>query len=133
MNPPKPEIITFLIADQVIQEKGTNKWSAIGIFDHIYAENFPLMHQSLGLYIKLTEAQGEYKIRIELTSAEDHQKLGVFEGLNLRMESPLMTFDFGIQTRNLHLPKPGKYHFDLYFNDQLCKSLPLFVEQAKQS
>lgn len=125
---PKPEIITFLIADQVIQEKGTHKWSAIGIFDHIVTDKFPLVHASLGLYVKLTEAEGDYKIRIELTDAATN-KLGVFEGINLKMESRLASFDFGIQTRHLHLPQPGKYHFDLYFNDQLCKSLPLIVSQ----
>lgn len=128
---PKPEILTFLIADQVIQEKGTNKWSAIGIFDHIYSDQFPLVHQNLGLYVRLTEANGDYKIRIELVDSNNH-KLGIFEGINLKIDSPLLAFDFGIQTRNLHIPKPDKYHFDLYFNDQLCKSLPLFVSQAKQ-
>ncbi len=128
MNP-KPEIITFLIADQVIQEKGTNKWSAIGIFDHICADQFPFIYQSMGLYIKLTDAQGDYKIRIEIVDPQ-HHKVSVFEGINLKIDSRLSSMDLGIQTRNLHLPKPDNYHIDLYFNDQLCKSLPLFVTQA---
>ena len=127
---PTPEILTFLIADQVIQEKGTNKWSAIGIFDHIYADKFPLFHPTMGLYVRLVDAEGEYKIRIELTDS-NQQKLAIFEGLNVRVESRLVAIDVGIQSRNLQIPKPDKYHFDLYFNDQLCKSLPLVVSQSR--
>lgn len=122
----KPEVLTFLIADQVIQEKNTNKWSAIGIFDHIYSDSFPLIHPNFGLYVKLTDAQGEYKIHFEITDSA-HQKIAVFEGLNLRVDSPLVTIDFGIQTRNLHIPKPDHYHVDLFFNGQMCKSLPFVV------
>lgn len=54
--PVKPEVISFIIADMVIQEKATNKWSAVGIFDRVFSKNFPFVHPSLGLYIKLADA-----------------------------------------------------------------------------
>ncbi len=127
----KPHIISFLIADSVIQEKGSNKWSAIGIFDRISADRFPCMHASMALYIKLTDAEGEYNLRVEFTDS-DARKLGVFEGIKLKVASKLATPDFGIQTKNLFIPKPGKYNFDLYFNDQHCQSFPLIVEARKE-
>jgi hypothetical protein len=63
--PTKPEIITFLIADNVMQERGSNKWSAIGIFDRIYSSKFPCLHANMALYVKLADAEGEYDIRVE--------------------------------------------------------------------
>ena len=126
----KPNIISFLIADSIIQEKGTNKWSVIGIFDRIHASSFPFIHPNLALYIKLSDAEGDYSIKIEFTN-DAGQKLGVFEGLKLTIHSKLETPDFGIQTRNLTIPSPGKYNFDLYFNDQYCESVPLIIQETK--
>ena len=131
MLPAKPNIISFLIADNVIQEKGSNKWSAIGIFDRIYAKNFPCIHFSTALYVKLSDAEGEYNIRVEFTDS-NMKKLAIFEGIKLKVTSKLEQPDFGIQTRNLFIPKPGKYTFDLYFNDQFCTGFPLIVEQLRE-
>ena len=129
-KPPKPAFISFLIADTVIQEKVTNKWSVIGIFDRIYSNSFPCIHPNLGLYIRITDASGKYKIRVEF-SDENNNTLSQFEGIELEVANRLATPGFGIQTRNLPIPKPGNYSFDLYFNDDYFKSLPLNVIQSK--
>lgn|SRR3989338_2753726 len=126
--PSKPKIITFLIADNVMQEKGSNKWSAIGIFDRIHASKFPTLHTNMALYMKLSDAEGEYDIRIEFVDS-DGRKLSIFEGIKLRVGSKLNHPDFGIRAQNLMIPKPGKYHFDLYFNNELCESYPLIAEE----
>ena len=123
----KPNILSFLIADNVIQERGTNKWSAIGIFDHIFVEKFPCIHANMALYVRLSDAEGEYDLRVEFTNSED-TKLSTFEGIKLKVLDKLATPDFGIQTRNLFIPKPDKYSFDLYFNGQLCERFPLIVK-----
>lgn len=130
VNPVPPVIKSFLIADMVIQEQRTNKWSAIGIFDRIYAANFPFRYHRLALYIRLTDAEGKYRIRVEFCDEND-RKLALFEGIELAVPSRLVSVDFGIQTRDLPIPKPGKYNFDLYFNDQQAGSLPLQVEQIQ--
>ncbi len=102
----------------------------IGIFDRIHSRGFPFVHPALALYIKLSDAEGDYGIKIEFTN-DGGKKLGIFEGLKLNVPSKLDTPDFGIQTRNLTIPAPGKYNFDLYFNDQYCESVPLIIEQLE--
>lgn len=129
-TPVKPVIKSFLIADTVIQEQVTNKWSAVGIFDRIYSIKFPTRHHSLSLYICLTDAEGEYNIRVEFCD-EENRKLALFEGIKLEVPSRLQSVDFGIQTRDLPIPKAGKYFFELYFNDQSVGSYPLLVEKAE--
>lgn len=86
MKPSKPHILSFLIADKVIQEKHSNKWSAIGIFDRVYVQKFPCMHATLALYVKLSDAEGKYAIRVEFSDAEG-TKLGVFENVELQVNS----------------------------------------------
>ena len=124
--PVKPEIVSFLIADMVIREAGTNKWSAIGIFDHILAANFPFVLPGLSLYIRLSDAEGEYKIRVEFCDDKD-RVLAFHEGITLSIPSRLLNPDFGIKTRDLPLPTPGKYYFKLYFNGEFAKGFPLEV------
>ncbi|MBT4731250.1 hypothetical protein HOB87_04715 [Candidatus Woesearchaeota archaeon] len=128
--PVEPKIKSFLIADTVIQEQITNKWSAIGIFDRIYASKFPIKHHSLSLYICLTDAEGDYNIRVEFCDAEG-RKLALFEGITLNVPSRLQSVDFGIKTRDLPIPKAGKYFFDLYFNDQSAGSYQLAIEKVE--
>lgn len=128
MSPVKPEIISFLIADMVIQEKGTNKWSAIGIFDRIRAASFPYVHPVLALYIRLADAEGDYNVRVEF--CDDNDKiLAVFEGITLSIVSRLHRPDLGIKTVNLLIQKPGKYYFKLYFNGIFAKGFQLDVEE----
>lgn len=130
--PVKPEVKSFLIADMVIQEKGTNKWSAIGLFDRIAAVKFPCLHPSLGIYVRLSDAEGEYAVRVELADSRG-QKLAVFEGLKIKVASRLDSLDLGIRTRNLPLPQPGRYDFNLYCNDEFVKNFPLVVTRIDET
>ncbi|MCF6154856.1 MAG: hypothetical protein E3K36_06295 [Candidatus Brocadia sp.] len=130
MLPVKPEIISFLIADMVIQEKGTNKWSAIGIFDKIRAANFPYIHPCLALYIRLADAEGDYDIRVEFCDDND-RIFAVFEGITLSILSRLHHPDIGIRAVNLLIPKSGKYYFKLYFNGAFAKGFQLDVEEIQ--
>ncbi len=131
MKPVKPNIISFLIADMVIQEKVTNKWSAIGIFDRIISPNFPYIHPSLSLYLRLSDAEGDYTIRVEFCDNED-RRLALFEGIKVSIVSRLDCVDFGIKTNGLPIPKPGNYRFNLYFNEEFAESFPLKVEQYQK-
>lgn len=130
-KPPKPSFSSFLIADTVIQEKVTGKWSVIGVFDKIYTNYVPFIYPKLGLFICITDAVGKYEIRIEFLDDND-KKLGQFEGIQLEVKDRLTSVGFGIQTSNLSIPKLGKYNFDLYFNDDYIKSMPLNVVAQRQ-
>ncbi len=124
--PVKPQIKSFLIADQVLQEKGTNKWSAIGIFDTIYASSFPCVHPSLALYIRLSDGEGDFDIKVEFYD-EAERALAIFKGFKLVVRDRLANPDFGIQTKSLPVPQPGRYTFRLYFNDEFAQSIPINV------
>lgn len=132
MPPVKPEITSFLLADLVIQEKGTNKWSAIGIFDRIQTASFPFVHPSLALYIRLSDAEGDYAVRVEFCDDND-RILGVFEGITLTVSSRLHNPEMGIRTINLPIPRPGKYYFKLYFNGEFSRDIPLLVREITQN
>src|ERR1035441_8953551 len=67
---PIPSVLAMLVCDQVIGEQGTGKKSLIGIFDNLHAPGFPTQTR-LAVYVKLADAQGNYKFRIRLVKLKD--------------------------------------------------------------
>jgi len=61
----------MLLCDLTIREHGSGKISLIGVFENISASRFPVVHRTLSVYAKLTDAEGDYTIRLELIRLED--------------------------------------------------------------
>lgn|SRR2546422_6806857 len=121
-----PVITSFLIADAVIQDRLTGKWTVVGIFDKIYGPAFPCVHPTLALYLKFADAQGRYRVRVEFRD-EDDKVVCAREGIEFEVKDRLHGGDFGVTTHGLPLQKPGRYQFQLYLNDQFAASAALDV------
>lgn len=121
-----PVIRSFLIADAVLQDRLTGKWSVIGIFDKIYGPAFPCVHPSLALYLRFADAQGRYRVRVEFRDA-DGKVICAREGIEFEAKDQLQDGDFGLTTHGLPLERPGRYQFRLYLNDEFAASAVLDV------
>jgi len=124
-----PKLQSFLIADSVFQQK-SGKWCIIGIFDRIFVKQFPALHHSLGLFIVVSDAQGDYSVKVEFRNAAD-QILALFEGIQLSIQDRLANVGFGVQTHNLVIPSPGKYYFKLYLNNEVLDDRPVEAVQME--
>ena len=115
MPGPLPLITSFLLADQVFQQASPRKWCVIGIFDTIYTDAFPAIHPTLGLYLKVGNADGQYELRIEFTDNERN----VVGRVDARVTASdrIGRGDIGIQVRDLALPKQGRYFVNVYFDN----------------
>ena len=110
-----PNVRALLVADQVFQQAPSGKWCVIGVFERIWANRYPIIHHSLGLFVVLGDAEGDLNVKFEFRNAQD-QVLGTIEGVHLQIPHRLATATFGIQTNQLVIPAPGKYFFRVYFN-----------------
>ena len=126
--PPTPVVKAFLIADSVIQDRATGKWSVIGIFERVNVSRFPCLHPVVALYAKLTDAEGEYVIRLEFRDSADVCLFKV-DGMKVRIQNRQTSVDFGVVHRNLPLKEPGRYQFQLYLNGEYVAAVPLEVCQ----
>jgi len=120
-----PSIRSFLIADQVFQQRN-GKWCIIGIFDRILVQHFPAVHHSLGLFVQLSDAEGAYDVRVEFRDSND-RVLTAIEGIKVEVTGRLSSTGLGIQTCSLPLLAPGKYFFKLFFNGEFATDIPLDV------
>lgn len=126
-----PMIKSFIIADAVIQDRMTGKWSVIGIFNRVMAQSFPVMHPSVAMYVKLADAFGKYRVRVELRDAAD-RCVGAFEGLDFEVSHRGQEVEFGVPTHLLPLERPGKYQFQLHLNGEFAASVPLEAVQMER-
>jgi hypothetical protein len=125
----RPLIVkSFIIADAVIQDRLTGKWSIIGVFDRVMAPSFPVVHPTVALYLRLSDAQGRYRLRVEFRDASD-RRVGLFEGIEMEVKDPTQAIEVGLPTHMLPLEKPGKYQFQLFINDEYAASAELSVIQ----
>jgi hypothetical protein len=89
----------MLIADHAIREAETNKVTLVGIFDRIFGQTFPLQwSHPVAVYVRVTDAEGDYPIRLELVRLEDEQTIGRLEGravVGSRLQPHELIFLFG--------------------------------------
>jgi hypothetical protein len=107
----------MLICDQAIREEVTGKVSLIGIFEKIQSANFPMAHLGLAVYAKVTDALGEYDLRLDLVRLDDLQLLGQGKALATvtdRLSPAEFVFNLGF----LGFERPGRYEFRLSANGQ---------------
>lgn len=128
---PQPVVKAFLICDQIIQDAQTGKKSLIGVFHELRAERFPAVHPLLWIYANITDAHGRYVFQIRLVDLERNEVLGRGEPPPIDIPGPLQTTELSAQLRNVALPKPGTYEFQLVSNDAMVATKAIRVTAAK--
>jgi hypothetical protein len=129
--PPHPALNAMVICDFAIQEEATGKTSLVGIFETVRAYQFPARHGMLSVYTKFTDAQGQYRLRLELVQLEDLKVIGQGQlgaSFGDRMTPAEVIFQIG----DLLFEKPGRYEFRLLANDRWVGSKCLDVVRAPE-
>jgi hypothetical protein len=126
---PHPVINAILICDLAIREEGTGKVSLIGIFEEIRAQRLPVQHPRLCLYAKLTDAEGTYKLRLELVRLEDMRAIGQGE-LEATLADRNKVGEIVFQFLGLVFEAAGRYDFRLSANGRYLGNKTLNVVVA---
>lgn len=127
-----PKTNAMLICDYVITERSTNKKSLIGVFENIGAVHFPCTHFQLSVYIKLTDAQGHYRFRLELVDLKTDTLIGKSEMPDMiQIPNPLITHELVFNLRGLRFPHAGEYEFRIFANDRIFGQKSFIVNEIK--
>ena len=105
-RPPLPVLNALLVCDEAIKEE-------IGIFETMRVPRFPARLPRLCVYVKMTDAEGQYEIILQLIRLDDLQVIGerrLTAALGDRMAAGELVFRF----RTLTLLHPGRYEFRLF-------------------
>lgn len=130
---PHPALLAMLICDQAIREGGTNKVSLIGIFDQIFARGFPFEWiRPVALYARLTDAQGQYRMRVELVRIADEQAVGRGDFETPTIADRMRAHEITLEFNRLRFEQPGRYEFRLFANDRYVGGAVLNVVQREE-
>ncbi len=132
-TPLLPVVKAFLICDQVIHDAQTGKKTLVGVFHELRADRFPAVHPVLWIYANLTDARGSYAFEIRFLDVERNKVLGNGTPPPINIPGPLQTTELSAQLRNVQLPGPGTYEFQLLTNDQLIATKAIRVSKVDGS
>jgi hypothetical protein len=109
-----PVLVAALACDGAVADSATGKKTLVGIFDRVIVPTFPTQ-QPMALYMKLTDAEGSYKIEVRYVATNSGQELAKAAG-QLELASRLGSFDFFIPLPPVQIPSEGRYEFQVWAN-----------------
>ena len=125
-----PSVQAFLVCDCVIEDSLTKKKSLIGLFTHLQSVTFPFQHHQLGLYFCMTDAEGTYRVEIDLMFVNTDQLVCRASLPDIVIGDRLQISDFGINIPALLFPAPGRYEFRLRMNGRMIAQKDFHVVQV---
>lgn len=125
---PIPVLLAVLVCDVAVADPSTGKKNLIGIFDRVFAAQFPAA-RPMSVYIKLTDAEGRYDLAIELVYGKTGEKIADAKG-EFVSKSQLESADAHIQFPLIPMPHPGRYEFriladSVYLGSAVIDAVPL--------
>src|SRR5256885_96406 len=93
---PHPALKAILLCERIIEEVGTTRVTLVGILSRLTVREFPADYaRGLELYLRVTDAAGQYAIRMEVVRLDGEQIIGWAEATSIiadRMHSPEVGF-----------------------------------------
>jgi hypothetical protein len=130
---PHPRLKAMLACDRAIRDPGTRKVTLVGIFDRIGVARLPMDYApGMSIYARLTDAQGRYRLRLELVRLDDDQTIGRGE-MEAAIDDRLGTTEVTLNLKLVRFETTGIYEFRLFANDRYLGGLTLSVEIAVPS
>jgi hypothetical protein len=82
------------------------------------------------VYAKMTDAQGEYVFRLELTRRDDMTVLGEAAMPPVATDDPMAHNEVTFRLDNVAFERPGYYDFRLWANDMFLDSKAFLAQQG---
>jgi hypothetical protein len=107
-----PTLVSLLICDQVIDDRLSNKKSAIGLFNTVLVPSLPTRIHQLAVMATLTEITGRTPLQLRLMRDEDNSILMQTRG-HVDAPNPLAMVDLVFAMQGVPIAKAGQYAFEL--------------------
>jgi hypothetical protein len=104
----------MLVCENILQSQGKN--SLINIFDKITSGQFPVVHPSCGVYVKLLDVRTGSKARLEYVDVQERQVLFQVEQA-LVVNDEANPAEVAITIQGVPLPHAGRYEFRLWVDN----------------
>jgi hypothetical protein len=115
----------LLLCDTANRDAQTGKWTLTGVFDAVWAERFPAVHQSMDVYFRL-RATGAPAVQLSCRTPADETHLLA----TLAVTTPPRGLAEGaVRVLGFQLPVPGEYRFELQVDGRVAGATTLVVAE----
>jgi hypothetical protein len=121
-NHVQPFVVAILLCDTIIIEENTKKKTLVGIFDRVFAADFPAPHR-FAIYVKLVDAAGAYRLRLDYVDVSGDQVMEQLEFGPISIADRLVPSELAL-TISAPIPRPGAYEFRLFANNSYLGRAP---------
>jgi hypothetical protein len=123
----------MLLCDRIIQEAETERVTLVGILDRVTSPEFPFEYvRGLGVYLRITDAAGEYGIRLNQVRLEDEEVVGQWDLQRAVLTDRTDAYEIMLELPSVPFAERGRYEFRFIANDRFVAAAPLSVEGAEQ-
>ena len=128
-----PYLLAILVCDSGTIDRNSGKKTLVGIFDRVIAKEFPTSRW-LSVYFKLSDAQGNYRFKVQYAQVKTDKILAEAETKDLQtIKSRLDTFSSLISFPvALPIPEAGQYEFRLYANNMFLGHITINAVQREE-
>jgi hypothetical protein len=126
----KPSLHFTIICDDVRQEMG-GKISLMGLFENVYAAQFPAVHPRLAVVTEWGDGKGEFEIRMRLLSPDRKTILRETVSKMKLSSAQFRHRDVSVHP-NIDLKAPGTYWIENLLDDKVVNSMPLKVVHIRE-
>jgi hypothetical protein len=129
-----PTLVSLLICDQVIDDKLTNKKSAIGIFNAVLVPQAPTTLGHVVVLASLTDIKNRVVLRLRLVRDIDNEVLFETQG-PVESPDPLGIVDLIFNMHGLRISAAGPYAFEILCGQELLarRRFQVVVRPPRQS
>lgn len=125
-----PSVHFTIVCDDIRQELG-GKVSLMGIFENIYATQFPAFHPRMAVITEWTEGKGEFEVTMRLSSPDKKNVLRETVS-RLSLSNPSVRHREISVHLNLEFLVPGTYWIEHFLDGEMVHSMPLNIVQVKE-
>lgn len=120
----------MIVCDDVRQEEG-GKISLMGLFESIYALEFPVLQPRIALMSEWENGRGEFEMMTRLLAPDRKTTLRETVSRITMNDTCRKHRDVTVHI-NIEFPSPGTYWIEHYIDRELVSSVPLVVIQVKE-
>jgi len=120
----------MLLCDFVIRDVRTHKASAIGITHTVELDRLLPGRDPLLVYATLTDGQGDYDVRIEMTRLKDFEATRAVARTQVRLHDRNSVGELVLDLPALPVDGPGRYALQLHANSAMIAGISFAVVQS---
>lgn len=133
MAPVKPCVcMAMLVADKVFREEGTSKCHIAGTFSVIHASTFPVVHDTMHVYLALSDAIiGTHTGRVVFAYADGTEKELVKVEGPIEIKDRLHVVELNFCFRRVRFPKPGNLEISFFLDGEYVMHRQFTVKKSE--